>query len=351
LTIGQDDVVLEGHAVEARVYAEDPGREFLPTGGRVHALREPAGPGVRVDSGLATGSVIGSHYDPMLAKVIAWAPTRVAAARTLAAALRGARIHGLVTNRDLLVNVLEHPEFLAGATDTAFFDRHGLDTLSVPIADEPARAVSALAAALADAAANRRSASVLGALPSGWRNVPSQEQLKNYAIGDVEYPVRYRMDRGRLSAPDHPGIEVLGTEFFGTDAGTDGPPRVCRVRLCVDGIERMLTVSRYGDLVCVDSALGPVTFVARPRFTDPERAVAPGSLLAPMPGSVLRIDVAAGDRVGSGQPLLWLEAMKMEHTISAPVDGVVVELNVRQGQQVDVGAVLAVVRSGEEEES
>ncbi|WP_034276896.1 acetyl/propionyl/methylcrotonyl-CoA carboxylase subunit alpha [Haloechinothrix halophila] len=334
----------DGHAIEVRLYAEDPAQDWQPQSGTIHALdvprvaaefRIPPRGGIRLDSGFEGGSVVGVHYDPMLAKVIAWAPTRGEAARALAAALAGSKIHGLVTNRDLLVTVLRHPAFLAGETDTAFFERHGLDTLSTPLADDRARQLSALAAALAAAAANRAQAKVLSGLPSGWRNVASQRQRKSYRVGEDTVDVDYRITRAGLDADGHDDVSLV----------TSTPGRVV---LTVAGVRRTFDVARYGDQVYVDSPLGPVALRRLPRYTDPDAAVPAGSLLAPMPGSVLRVAVEQGATVQSGQPLLWLEAMKMEHQISAPADGVVAELPVSQGQQVDVGTVLAVVHAASE---
>jgi propionyl-CoA carboxylase alpha chain len=287
----------------------------------------------RVDSGVESGSVLGVHYDPMLAKVIAWAPSRAGAARTLASVLARARIHGLITNRDLLVNVLRHPAFLAGETDIAFFDRHGLDTLAAPLASPEAVRLSALAAAMADASANRASARVGARLPSGWRNVAAVPQRKRYRYGGPdgdELEVAYRLTRDGLHAPGYDGVQLLSS----------APDRVV---LETGGLRQEFAIARYSDLVTVDSALGPVALAPVPRFRDPESALASGSLVAPMPGTVLRIAVSAGDRVRAGQPMLWLEAMKMEHQITAPADGVVSELPVAVGQQVGVGTVLAVV--------
>ena len=333
-----------GHAIEARLYAEDPALDWRPQSGTLHrfALSDVdvefglgGERGLRLDSGVVDGSVVGVHYDPMLAKVIAWAPTRAAAARRLAAALAGARIHGLSTNRDLLVRVLRHPAFLAGHTDTAFFDRHDLAALAAPLADPDSVALSALAAALAEAAGRRASAPVLGRIPGGWRNVVSQPQLTRYESASGEHEVRYLLTRDGLRADGVDDVRLV-------EAAPD------RVVLTVAGIRRAFDVAVHGDLVCVDSPLGPVALRRVPRFTDPASQVAPGSLLAPMPGSVLRIAVACGDRVTEGQPLLWLEAMKMEHRIVAPSDGVVTELPVSTGDQVEVGTVLAVVGQGEE---
>jgi propionyl-CoA carboxylase alpha chain len=330
----------QGHAIEARLYAEDPALDWQPQSGAlrrfavpgVHSeFAVPPGYGLRLDSGVQDGSVVSVHYDPMLAKVIAWAPDRSSAARALATALARAQIHGPRTNRDLLVNVLRHPAFLSGHIDTAFFDRHGLDTLAAPLADPDTVRLSALAAALAGAAANRAAATVLGRLPSGWRNVASGPRRTRFLAGEREIEVAYLLTRDGLRAEGFDGMSLLSAD----------PERVV---LRVGGLRRSFTVSRYGDeLVAVDSALGPVSLTPVPRFRDPESTLASGSLLAPMPGTVLRVAVSVGDQVSAGQPVLWLEAMKMEHRISAPADGVVTELPVVVGQQVEVGSVLAVV--------
>ncbi|SNT51546.1 acetyl/propionyl/methylcrotonyl-CoA carboxylase subunit alpha [Rhodococcoides kyotonense] len=328
--------VTQGHSIEVRLYAEDPAQEWQPQSGTVHRFDIPGvafevlnGSGIRVDSGVASGSTVGTYYDPMLAKVISVAPTRDQAANLLAKSLSKAMIHGPVTNRDLLVNILRHPAFLAGDTDTAFFDTHGLDILSQPIAQGRAVRLSALAAALADAASNREKAPVNKGIPSGWRNLPSQPQRKQYGEVVVEYSL------GRYG---------LVSDFDGVTLVSSGSNRVV---LDDNKIRRTFQVSTYGSQVFVESALGPVRLERAPRFVDPTEDIAAGSLLAPMPGSVVRVAAAQGDTVTAGQPILWLEAMKMEHTVTAPADGVLAELNVTEGQQVEVGSVLAVVTEGE----
>jgi len=325
-----------GYSIEARLYAEDPAKDWQPQAGSVHRFAisgvtnfAPHVRGVRVDSGIADGSEVSVFYDPMLAKVISYAPARRQAAGVLADALARARIHGVRTNRDLLVNVLRHPAFLDGDTDTAFFDTHGLAVLAAPLADQRAVALSALAAALAEAAQNRQAATVFAAAPSGWRNVASGFQTKRFSDTAGEtLEIRYRFTRSGVDLPDHEAVNPVSAM----------PDEVV---LAVDGVDRPFDVARYDDDVFVDSPLGPVQLVALPRFPDADAAAALGSLLAPMPGSVLRVGAAVGDSVTAGQPLIWLEAMKMEHTVTAPSDGVLVELNVEPGQQVDVGAVLA----------
>jgi propionyl-CoA carboxylase alpha chain len=334
----------QGHSIEARLYAEDPARGWQPQAGVVDTFEVPAvrsgfstlgrRTGIRLDSGIdpksASGFAVSIHYDPMLAKVISYAPTRRQSALVLADALARAHLHGLRTNRELLVNVLRHPAFLNGATDTAFFDTHGLAQLSAPLADAGVIRLSAIAAALADAAHNRVTATVLGSIPSGWRNLASGYQVKTYRDdADDQHRVEYRFTRtGLILADDEPAQLVSATEDEVVLA--DG-----------DGVACSFAVARHGQDIYVDSARGPVHLVALPRFPEPGSAVEEGSLVAPMPGNVIRLGAAVGDTVTAGQPLIWLEAMKMEHTITAPTDGVLAELNVNTGQQVEVGAVLA----------
>ncbi|GAA2158791.1 acetyl/propionyl/methylcrotonyl-CoA carboxylase subunit alpha [Actinomadura napierensis] len=348
--LARNDLVPNGHAIEVRLYAEDPANDWRPASGTLHTFEVPgvdaefAVPaaygrsdqvvpalyGLRLDSGVESGSEVGVHYDPMLAKVIAWGPTRAATARRLAAALRGARVHGLTTNRDLLVRILEEPAFLAGDTDTGYLDRIGLDVLAAPLAGEEAVALSALAAALAAATRERASAGVLGGLPSGWRNVRSQPQRRSFDGPHGTIDVDYRLGRDGLVSELCPGTAVVSAE----------PGRVVLDR---NGLRETFTVTTAGDAVFVDSRLGPVALRAVPRFTDPSAQVAPGSLLAPMPGTVVRVETEAGAAVAEGQTLVVLEAMKMEHRIAAPAAGTVAELNVEAGRQVESGAVLAVI--------
>ncbi|MBO0880923.1 MAG: biotin/lipoyl-binding protein, partial [Mycobacterium sp.] len=339
-----------GSSIEARVYAEDPARSWQPQAGLVHRLDVPvvraefatlgARTGIRLDSGVVDGSTVSIHYDPMLAKVISYAPSRRQAALMLADALRRTHLHGVRTNRDLLVNVLRHPAFLDGATDTAFFDTHGLTELAAPLANTATVRLSAIAAALADAAHNRLTAQasgVLGSIPSGWRNLPSGNQAKTYLDDDGrEICIEYRFIRGDLVIADD--VRLVAAS----------PLEV--VLADRDGVACSFAVARYGpDFhdVYVDSPHGPVHLVAVPRFPEPGSAVEQGSLVAPMPGNVIRVGAQAGDTVVKGQPLVWLEAMKMEHAIAAPSDGVLAQLNVKTGEQVEVGAVLARVDASE----
>ncbi|MFH8397414.1 biotin carboxylase N-terminal domain-containing protein [Streptomyces anulatus] len=323
-----------GHAVEARLYAEDPARDWQPQTGALLTLEVPEGPGLRLDTGYTGGDTIGVHYDPMLAKVIAHAPTRAEAVRVLARALERARIHGPVTNRELLVRSLRHPDFAAARLDTGFYGRH-LAALTDPAAGRNP-ATAALAAALAEAV---RATTTGGPAPTrfgAWRNVPSGPQLKRYRSepDGAEHEVAHRTPRTGVPEPhDAPGVRVLAVT----------PDRVT---LELDGVARHFMVTADGDRVYVDTDAASYTFTALLRFTDPATHTEPGSLLAPMPGTVVRLaeGLAVGVPVEAGQPLIWLEAMKMEHRILAPASGTLTALHAAPGHQVEVGALLAVVQ-------
>jgi acetyl/propionyl-CoA carboxylase alpha subunit len=381
-----------GHAVEARLYAEDPAAGFLPQAGVLHRFH--VGPGVRVDAGVADGSVVGVHYDPLLAKVIAHAPTRAEAARTLAAALAAARIHGIVSNRDLLVGVLRSEAFLAGETDTAFLERHPPSELTAaggsggPLATR----LHAAAAALAAQARRRATAAVYPAVPSGWRNNPSQLQRIDLSPGPgATISVGYRFDRtGALEALEVAGDPLAGARLWGCTPDL--------VDLEVDGVRRRFEVHLLGDTAWVDSPLGHSEL--REHSQDPGGAVpagaaptglwtagspepgdrlrsptgglrrldqdrrsdggldlgrsglgrgpdsggrgssAPGVAVSPLPGVVRRVVVRAGDRVEAGAVLVVVEAMKTEHRIAAARSGTVRRVLVAEGQEVAAGAAV-----------
>jgi propionyl-CoA carboxylase alpha chain len=332
-----------GHAIEARLYAEDPAAGWLAQSGPVHRfdvpgvdteLAVPARHGLRLDSGVVSGVDVSPHYDAMLAKVVAWAPTRSAAARRLSAALASARIHGVRTNRALLVGVLRDADFLAGRATTAFLDdADRVRRLVGPAPGDRAASleVAAVAAALTDAQRRRSRLA-----PAAWRNVASQPMEKRYAGEEArEVVVRYRDDRGHLRVVDPAGVDVVAVTGNGAV-------------LRVDGVDRRFDVATYDDgLVAVDSAYSHHQMRRVPRFTDPEAMVDAGSLLAPMPASVVTVCVGQGADVAAGAPIVVLEAMKMQHTIRAHAAGVVTSLPVEVGRQVDAGTVLAVVTAAE----
>ncbi|MEX1280459.1 MAG: biotin carboxylase N-terminal domain-containing protein [Acidimicrobiia bacterium] len=324
-----------GHSIEVRLYAEDATAGFLPVTGTVHGFAIPDT--VRTDSAVEDGSDVTVHYDPMIAKVISWAPTRTEAARTLATALRAAELHGLTTNRDLLVRILEEDEFLAGATDTHYLERHDPAVLGRPLVEGQALARHAVAAALW-AQARRRRRSPTASLPSGWRNSPSQMQQVAFRVGGAELEVGYRFDRHGLA------VEVDGQPMGEVALVAEEPDGVV---VEFDGVRAAYAVAHAGDTWFVDGPEGGVALTELPRFPGVAEEGIAGSLLAPMPGKVITVEAAEGDRVTKGQVLVVVEAMKMEHAVRAPSDGTVAEVRVAEGAQVEADEVLVVVDEDE----
>jgi propionyl-CoA carboxylase alpha chain len=336
-----------GHAIEVRLYAEDPAHDWQPQSGRLTCFELPgvetefarsSSYGVRLDSGFESGSEVSTYYDAMLAKVIAWAPTRVEAARVLASALSRAKLHGVVTNRDLLVATLRDEAFLAGQVSTDFFDLRGV----VPSGEQsPPDQHLLFAAAVAVAEQDRLSRRVQQAIPVAWRNVVSQPQRTVFAVASAsgaepqEHVVEWYGGRDGYSSA-HTGVRVLEGSAAAVTIEVDGISTRVETRIGEP------TASGARD-VHVDGALGSVHLVALPRFVDPADVVATGSLLAPMPGTVIGVPLEAGTVVTAGQTVVVLEAMKMQHTIAAPTAGVLTEIAVAVGSQVAAGEVLAVV--------
>ncbi|GAA4513936.1 biotin carboxylase N-terminal domain-containing protein [Brevibacterium yomogidense] len=351
-----------GHAIEVRLYAEDPDAGWQPQSGPVHTFDVPrvrarfeplTAPGIRVDAGVEAGSVIGTDYDPMIAKVIGVAPDRRRASALLAAALADTRFDGPTTNRDLLVRTLRDEEFLTGVTDTQYFGDH--PEVFAPLADDSAVALSALAAALAQAEAVLDGAgehrepgrqalhdATLAANPRprirGWRLFQDQWRIREFTHGEQTITASYRWERTGYTVD--PTCLPVGIETVSVgDAGPDV------VVLEVDGVAQRFTVTRGGEDVFVGSPRGHVALREEPRFVEPGAAKAPGSLLSPMPGTVLRVAATVGAEVAEGDPLVWIEAMKMEHTIRADRDGVVTECPVTAGERIDAGVTLVVIEA------
>jgi propionyl-CoA carboxylase alpha chain len=331
LGYAQHDVRFAGAAIEARLYAEDPAAGFLPATGTLLAFAPAADPEVRWDSGVAAGQTIGVEFDPMLAKVIAHAPTRAEAAGKLALALERLHVGGVVTNRDFLAATLRTPEFLAGDTTTDFIDRVSPPRARELPDDELRR--TAQIAALYVQAEHRANAVVLGFLPSGWRNARLPDQRIAFRHGSGEIAIAYRSLRdGRFRFADGAHAIVHAWSADAIDAEIDG--RRVRAR-----------VTRAGDRVLVNMPGGDVLLHELPRFRVPGPPQHTGGLLAPMPGKVIQVRIKVGDAVRAGETLVVLEAMKMEHPMTAPQDGVVTELRVAEGEQVDNGALLLVVEA------
>ena len=337
-----------GWAIEVRLCAEDPERDYLPTTGRIAAYDVPAT--VRADVGVAAGSEVGIHYDSMLGKIIAHAPTRREAAQVLRRALDELWLPGVVTNREHLARILAHPAFLAGELDTHFLERHGGELAAKPPGLDRLR-VAAIAATLHGSAARRDPAALA---PPGWRNVRAADQQVVYQLGDTEVQLGYRpADGGALDfaiggpvggggglgeglSPPRSGGKTTRVARFGADGD-----RVWFVEHGGHRRQARVTTSGGRTFVLADGAL--LALVEQPRFPEHGAHAVAGGLAAPMPGKVVKVLVAPGQEVLAGAALVVLEAMKMEHTVRATAAGVVRDVHVGTGDQVDADQLLAVV--------
>jgi acetyl-CoA/propionyl-CoA carboxylase biotin carboxyl carrier protein len=339
LPFAQEAIGLDGHAVEARVYAEDPSRGFLPTGGRVLALSEPAGPQVRVDSGIAVGDEVGSAYDPMLAKVVAWGPDRESALRVLDRALASYTLLGVPTNVAFLRALLGHPDVAAGRLDTGLVER----VLPALTGDRPDRYEHVLAAA----ALERMLALEPGGpadpweIPDGWRQgEPAWTRWTITASG--RDPVEVRV-RGRAGGGE---VSVDGGDPVPARARWDGTGGLA---VTYAGRTVRYACARQGDVCWLgrDGQTWALTEHTAAETGGATAGAAGGLVRSPMPGTVLAVKTAEGDTVTEGQPLVIVEAMKMEHTVLAPVDGVVSRLPARAGAQVSLDETLAEITPGD----
>ncbi|RMH15849.1 MAG: ATP-grasp domain-containing protein [Acidobacteria bacterium] len=346
LPFDQDDLELDGHAIEARLYAEDPARDFLPAGGTLALWAEPELPGLRVDAGVERGAEIGPHYDPLLAKVIAWGRHREEARRRLRRGLAQLAAGGIATNRDLLLALIDHDAFRRGDVDVAFLERHPPAEL-LAAEDDADWAAHAVAAALYLCHRRRQRPGPLPAgIPPGWRNNPwrPQEQIFEHRAGRLV--VRYR-----ASAADRFSCEVTATQPGGEGAGE---ARTIAARLLaadaggeliaeLDGVRRRFRLGLAGRRLAVHGDGRVCELMRVPRFPSRRAPALAGGCAAPMTGKVTAVLVAPGDRVAAGTPLVAIEAMKMEHQLASPIDGVVDAVRVAAGQMVDPDEVLVVV--------
>ncbi|NKY85011.1 acetyl-CoA carboxylase biotin carboxylase subunit [Nocardia veterana] len=324
----QDDIQLTGHAMEARVYAEDPGRDFLPTGGTVLALSEPQGPGVRVDSGLRTGSVIGSDYDPMLSKVIAHGPDRDTALLRLDRALADTEVLGVRTNTDFLRFLLADPDVRRGALDTGLLDRRAGDFRPADVTDEQFIAAAVTRWLRTWPAAPRGPWEI----PNGWRIGAPAPTVLRLEGGDRLVHVAI------TGAPTAASVAVDDAEPRPLTATLDGAV----LTMTLDDIRIRYRVAEADGPIWVAGADGVVAVreVAEPSLRGGDEQLTDAQILSPMPGSVIAVHVQPGTEVAAGTPVVVVEAMKMEHTLTAPVAGTV-ELLVAAGDQVQVEQVLA----------
>ena len=332
----QEGLKVEGHAIEARLYAEDPVNDFLPATGRILAFSPLNGNNVRWDSGVEKGSFVGVEYDPMLAKVISHSPNRTEAALTLANALENLHLAGVTTNRDFLTSVLRHDRFLKGDTTTDFIEENSPEPKLQFTENELENA--AITAALWLQGKNRKNSIVLSSIPSGWRNgrLPAQEISLLHDGENLNVSYKSRRDASFLFN-DKKIVKLHKWSARSIEAEIED-----------ERINSLITESP--ETIHVQTTKGTVSFVLLPRFEPPGFQIAEGSLVAPMPGVVLEIRVSPGDSVSTGDTLLVLEAMKMENHIKAPHDGTVSEILVSENQQLENGVPLLVINQTDDSE-
>ena len=330
LEFTQDDISWHGHSIEARLYAEDPGNNFLPEVGTLIAYDTEMAGDIRWDSGVEQGYKVGTDFDPMLSKVIAWAPNRIDAINKLARGLEKAHFGGVKTNRDFLISCLRNESFINGNTTTDFIEREKPNSEQVLSENQIFNASAAIA--LWIAMGNRASDEVTDFMPSNWTNGRMPHQRIKLMILKNEIEIKYQLKRSGL-------FEVMGTNCKIHAVDESG------IDVEVGSHRFFAQVTRANDQILINMPFGDLDAVIVPRFIEPGNEVPEGGLVAPMPGKVIEVRVKKGDKVKAGDTLIIIEAMKMEHSIKATENGKVTKLMVSLNQQVDNGATLLVLDS------
>ena len=328
LEFAQDDIDWHGHAIEARLYAEDPGNNFLPEIGTLHAYDTSQASEVRWDSGVEEGSVIGTDFDPMLSKVISWAPDRIDAANKLARGLEKAHMGGVITNRQFLISCLRNENFLNGNTTTDFIERETLETKKHLSVNELHQTSTAIALWIAQQ--NRVSDPVTGFMPANWTNGRMPLQRVKLLFMQDEIEVKYKLNKENL-------YEVMGS--------------ICKIYHCdsfgidieIDSHRFYAHLTEVGSEIIINMPFGDVNVSVLPRFIEPGHEIPEGGLIAPMPGKVIDVKVKKGSKVKAGDTLVIIEAMKMEHSIKATETGKIAKVMIQLNDQVDNGATLLVL--------
>ena len=332
----QQSLQITGHAIEARLCAEDPANDFLPAPGHIAVWRPAETPGIRIDSGIEQGSIIGTNFDPLIAKFIAHAPTRREAATLLARSLERTSLQGLTHNRDFLAATLRSPAFLKGDTTTDFLTRIAPAPTRTPSETEHHHAC--IAAALHARARRRATAKLLPTLQGSFRNSVMPPETILYRIGPATHTLTYRPRRDGSFAFTLNGTAI--TAHIETTTETT-------ITLTIASQRHAFTLVTTGPTIHLHGPHGDLDLTELPRFPPPATTEATGGVRAPMPGRVLALHATQGQHVTSGDLLLILEAMKMEHRITAPTSGTITTLHVALGDQVPNGATLVIIEPTE----
>lgn len=333
LSFTQDDLTRTGAAVECRLYAEDPARDFLPATGTVLDWQIPSFENFRMDSGVEEGSVVGVHYDPLLAKLVSYGDNRDEALDRMCRALRELSVQGLTTNRLFLTKIIRHPEFIAGHIDTHFIERNRADLDTEP--SETFVGLAAAATALVGVLERKPASQPIPGLATGFRNNPYCLQQVVFESESETLTVAYRDCGDSL-------FQVGVGELNGIVRIVDWQPPM--LTLDVGDVRQSFRVVRQQQRAYVTSLDGQVTLTERPRFPAQEADAVVGGYASPMPGTVLQIRASTGDTVKKGDVLIVVESMKMESAIRANDDGVVEDVFAEEGELVDADSILIVVK-------
>lgn len=337
LSIHQSDLSCTGSAIECRLYAEDPDNNYLPVTGKVHAFEPFVNDDVRFDSGVVTGSEISPFYDPMIAKVITYAPNRNEAARKLRTVLMNTVFAGPVNNRAFLCRLLEHPQFLSGDFDTRFLEYHPEIAENVPLADAQLNECL-IAACVAGWQQRDAERTTLKHLPSAWRSNFYQAQQISYLFNDIEYPISYRPKGQKMDLK-------IGDADFKVELNSYSGNTYT---ITINGIRKTYSVHQTGEEVFVShGSFGTVKVNEQARFPEAEDAALAGGYAAPMPGQIVKVIVKPGDEVKQGDPLLVINSMKMENTIEAFEDGTVEEVYVEAESFVEADTLMLKMKDKE----
>ena len=330
LPFTQNDLAPSGHAIEARLYAEDPANDFLPQTGKIIKWRLPEDmESLRIDSGVEHGSEIGIFYDPMLAKLIAWGPDRATALRKLGYALRSTVIEGVRTNKDFLVSLLGHDSFRNGTAHTGFISDH-FDELRTP-AGSSLLHFSVIAATTCLFHRWHQSDELQAGLPLVYRNNPYRDPSVKFLVEQNEIQVSWKNTGANFYS-----YSIAQSEYSVELLDSCGD----QLRMAIDGIQYLFEVTRSEDHFFVHSFSGSIEILKLSRHPLRHNTAEEGTANSPMPGQVLKIMVQVGQKVTAGDPLILLEAMKMEHTMRAHADGIIEAILVKQGDVVGPGQVL-----------
>ena len=333
LKLTQEDITFTGHSIEARIYAEDPANDFLPSTGKLIADNHQNNRALRWDTGVEAGMQIGTDFDPMLAKVISYGSTREEASEKLAAGLEKTHFGGFANNIGFLSNILRSKDFIAGNTTTDFIELYQPERQF--ILSESERKLTTISAALWLQELNRRTATVLKNIPSGWHNARLPNQRISFEIDGEEFETQYKRLRDSSFKTSDGAIAIV--HAWSIDS----------IDIEINGLRCKYNITKDEDLILITHQRGSKVLKILPRFQSSSTKTPEGSLVSPMPGKVIEVNVKQGQKVAMGDELVVIEAMKMNHAISADQDGIVDEIFIKVGDQVDLGANLLILESGD----